>query len=79
MLKTMQTQAWYRFLSSVVALGTVLVVGPIAVLASIPVICFLAPVALIAMPFMLVAFFGQKNEVRPMQQPLRKLQPQHSH
>ena len=67
------------FASNVLMVLTALVVGPMLALLSIPAICFMAPVAVIAIPFMLVAFFGQGKEARPASQPLRKLQPQASH
>ena len=67
------------FAAKVLMLLTALVVGPMLVVLSIPAICFMAPVALIAIPFMLGAFFGQSKEARPAVQPLRKLQPQASH
>ena len=79
MLNRLQHQMWFKFISQVLNILTVLVVTPIALLASVPVVCFLAPVALIAIPFMLVAFFGQSKEALPAQQPLRRLQPRMSH
>lgn len=79
MLKRLQRNFWVRFVGKVLAVATVLVVTPVVILASIPVICFMAPVALIAIPFMVAAFFGQSKEALPSQQPLRKLHPQVSH
>jgi hypothetical protein len=79
MYRRLQKQIWFKFVSQVLALASALVVAPIALLASVPVLCFLAPVALMAIPFMLVAFFGQSKDALPAQQPLRKLQPQASH
>lgn len=79
MLNKLQHQIWFKFVIQVLTLLTALVVTPIALLASVPVLCFLAPVALIAMPFMVAAFFGQTKEVLPVQQPLRRLQPRLSH
>jgi hypothetical protein len=37
-------------------------------------VCFLLPVAFMAMPFMVVAFFGETKVLREPQ-PLRQLQP----
>jgi hypothetical protein len=79
MLDRLQHQIWFKFISQVLTILTVLVVAPIALLASVPVICFLAPVALMAIPFMLGAFFGETKEALPAYQPLRKLQPHMSH
>lgn len=78
MLNRLQHQIWFKFMLQVVTLLTALVVAPVALLASIPVLCFLAPVALIAMPFMVAAFFGQSKEALPAHQPLRRLQPRMS-
>lgn len=79
MHKPPRKNASLGFASNVLLVLTALVVGPMLAVLSIPAICFMAPVALIAIPFMLVAFFGQSKEALPATQPLCKLQPQASH
>lgn len=79
MHKPMRRPGWLSFIAQTLTVLTALVVGPMLALLSIPALCFMAPVALMAIPFMLVAFFGQSKEALPAPQPLRKLQPQASH
>jgi hypothetical protein len=70
---------FFSFISKVLTLSAAIVIAPIAVLACIPLLCFLAPVAVIALPFMVAAFFGESKEVVTAQKPLRHLQTQYSH
>ena len=69
----------FSFVSKVLTVSTAIVLAPLAVVACVPLVCFMAPVALIALPFMVVAFFGESKEVAPAQKPLAQLRHQYSH
>ena len=69
----------FSLIGKVLTVSAATVVLPIAAVACIPLACFMAPVAIIALPFMLVAFFGESKEVAPAAKPLRQLQTQYSH
>jgi hypothetical protein len=63
----MQEKRPFSFAFKVV-MGTVavLMVPPFVVLAIAPMLLMLAPVALVAIPFMLSAFAGEAREVQPI-------------
>jgi hypothetical protein len=63
----------YTLISKVLTITALIAVSPFCAIACVPLLCFLIPVAFMAMPFMVVAFFGQTKEIAPM--PLRALQP----
>lgn len=65
----------FSFTSKVMTVTALFAVSPFVAIACVPMICFLLPVAFIAMPFMVVAFFGETRDMREPQ-PLRQLQPQ---
>lgn len=69
----------FSFIGKVLTLSAAIVLAPIAAVFCVPVICFMAPVAVIALPFMLGAFFGESKEVVPATKPLRQLQTQYQH
>ena len=69
----------FSFIGKVLTLSAAIVLAPIAAVFCVPVICFMAPVAVIALPFMLGAFFGESKEVVPTAKPLRQLQTQYQH
>ena len=64
----------YTLSSKVLTITALIAVSPFCAIACVPLLCFLIPVAFMAMPFMVVAFFGETREIAPMQ-PLRALQP----
>lgn len=68
----------FSFIGKVLTVSAAIVLAPIAAVFCVPVICFMAPVALIALPFMVGAFFGESKEVTTAQKPLRQLQTQYS-
>jgi hypothetical protein len=72
-----QRQAWdgFSFVSKVLTVTALLAVSPFVAIACVPLVCFLLPVAFMAIPFLLVAFFGETKDMREPQ-PLRQLQPQ---
>ena len=72
-----QRQAWdgFSLVSKVLTVTALLAVSPFVAIACIPLVCFLLPVAFMAIPFLLVAFFGETKDMREPQ-PLRQLQPQ---
>lgn len=72
-----QRQAWdgFSFTSKVLTVTVLLAVSPFVAIACVPLVCFLLPVAFMAIPFLLVAFFGETKDMREPQ-PLRQLQPQ---
>jgi hypothetical protein len=69
----------FSFVSKVLTISAGIILAPIAAVACIPLACFLAPVAIIALPFMVTAFFGESKEVGPASKPLRQLQTQYTH
>lgn len=69
----------FSFISKVLTVSAAIILAPIAAVACIPLACFLAPVAIIALPFMVAAFFGESKEVVPASRPLRQLQTQYTH
>ena len=66
----------YSLISKVMTVTAVIALAPFCAIACVPLVCFLAPVALMALPFMVVAFFGQTKEIAPVQS-VRMLQPAH--
>lgn len=72
-----QRQAWdgFSLISKVMTVTALLAVSPFVAIACVPLVCFLLPVAFIAMPFVVVAFVGETKDMREPQ-PLRQLQPQ---
>jgi|tagenome__1003787_1003787.scaffolds.fasta_scaffold6548218_1 hypothetical protein len=56
---------------------TVVMVPPFVMLAVAPMLLMLAPVALVAIPFVVAAFAGQAREVAPLPRRTRELQPAH--
>jgi hypothetical protein len=64
----------YTLISKVLTVTALIAVSPFCAIACVPLLCFLIPVAFMAMPFMVVAFFGETREIAPAQ-PLRVLQP----
>jgi hypothetical protein len=69
----------FSLVSKVLTISAGIVLAPIAAVACIPLVCFLAPVAIIALPFMVTAFFGESKEVVPASRSLRQLQTQYTH
>jgi hypothetical protein len=67
-------QPAYSLISKVITVVALIAVAPFVAVACVPMACFLLPVAFMAMPFMVVAFFGESRDLRPVQ-PLRQLQP----
>jgi hypothetical protein len=57
---------------------TVVMVPPFVILAIAPMLLMLAPVALVAIPFMLSAFAGEAREVQPLPRSLRALRHAHN-
>jgi hypothetical protein len=66
---------WLRVISGAIA---VVMVPPFVVLAIAPMLLMLAPVALVAIPFMLSAFAGEAREVQPLPRRIRALRHAHS-
>ena len=62
---------WFKVLSGSIA---VVMVPPFVILAVAPMLLMLAPVALVAIPFMLSAFAGEAREVQPLPRRVRALQ-----
>lgn len=65
----------FSFISKVMTVCALTAVAPFVAVAFVPLFMFLLPVAFIAMPFMMAAFFGE-TKVMLEPQPLRALQPQ---
>lgn len=64
----------YSLISKVLTITALIAISPFCAIACVPLVCFLIPVAFMAMPFMVVAFFGQTREIAPVQ-PVRVLGP----
>ena len=64
----------YTLISKVLTVTALIAVSPFCAIACVPLLCFLIPVAIMAMPFMVVAFFGQTKEITPKYS-VRVLQP----
>jgi hypothetical protein len=63
----------YSLISKVLTITALIAISPFCAIACVPLMCFLIPVAFMAMPFMVVAFFGETKEIAPLQ-PVRALQ-----
>jgi hypothetical protein len=57
---------------------SVVMVPPFVMLAVAPMLLMLAPVALVAIPFILAAFAGEAREVAPLPRRVRELQHAHT-
>jgi hypothetical protein len=64
----------YTLISKVLTVTALIAVSPFCAIACVPLLCFLIPVAFMAIPFVVVAFFGETKEIATVQ-PLRALQP----
>ena len=70
----------FSFIGKVLTVSAGIVLAPVAAVACIPLACFLAPVAIIALPFMVGAFFGEgKEAVQESMRPVRQLRAQYQH
>jgi hypothetical protein len=79
MLNKLQERDWFTLISKVLTLSAAIIIAPFALVACVPLVCVMAPVAVIALPFMLGAFFGETKAMRPVQQPQHQLQPHLAH
>lgn len=61
------------FLRAVIGTIALIMVPPFVVLAIAPMLLVLAPVALVAIPFMISAFAGEAREVQPATRRVRAL------
>ena len=66
----------YTLFSKVLTVSALIAVAPFCAIACVPLLCFLIPVAFMAIPFVVVAFFGETKEIVPVQR-VRVLQPAH--
>ncbi len=68
----------FSFIGKVLTVSAGIVLAPVAAVACIPLACFLAPVAIIALPFMVGAFFPEgKEAVQESMRPIRALRAQY--
>jgi hypothetical protein len=74
MQSTKQEKTSYSLFTEVMTIAALLLVSPFVVVAFVPLALSLLPVAAIALPFMVVAFFGETKTMRPAQ-PVRQLRP----
>jgi hypothetical protein len=74
MNSTTQEQRTYGLLHKVMMVAALLLISPFVVVAFVPLALSLLPVAAIALPFMVVAFFGETKAMRPVE-PVRQLRP----
>jgi len=64
----------YTLISKVLTVTALIAVSPFCAIACVPLLCFLVPVAFMAIPFVVVAFFGETKEIAPMYS-VRVMQP----
>jgi hypothetical protein len=69
----------FSLTSKVVTVCTLAMVAPFVAIACVPLVMFMLPVAFMALPFMVVAFFGETKELKPEPRRLHALQPQLAH
>ena len=55
----------YTLISKVLTVTALIAVSPFCAIACVPLLCFLIPVALMALPFVVVAFMGETKEIAP--------------
>jgi hypothetical protein len=59
----------FSLVSKVLTVSAAIVLAPFAVVAVLPLACFLAPVAIIGLPFVVAAFSGETTVIRESWRP----------